>query len=367
MKLLICNLMKFFPLLLMVAIINLWVDPAQIYHSDYEEKAAKILVSGQNAAGMRNYNERKLQEQIILHETECPETVVIGSSRVMTMDRRVIGAEGTFRNLGLSGAGICDYLGLMGIYCKEDKLPEKIVLGLDPWIFNINNGEGRYEYLSDYIAFFMRELKDDSQAEGHADKYTSNAEEMFQFLSFSYFQNSIEMIEKNPHDSLIRNKADFYVTSEINVDDMIRYADGSIEYDLQTRNKTAAQAKHEAMQFVAGPVYQLEDFDRMDDGYLEMFESMVSWLLQNHVDVTFYLSPFHPYVYEFFSKHKDYRMVEVTEKYFRNLAEANKIDVYGSFNPVLLKCSDEDFIDGLHLRRNSIHKAWIKICMEEEY
>lgn len=49
------------------------------------------------------------------------------------------------------------------------------------------------------------------------------------------------------------------------------------------------------------------------------------------------------------------------EKYILNLAKRKRIDVYSSYDPKKAGCSEEDFLDGMHLRRSSVGKAWKKI------
>ncbi len=46
------------------------------------------------------------------------------------------------------------------------------------------------------------------------------------------------------------------------------------------------------------------------------------------------------------------------EEYLGDIAEDKGIPGYGSYDSTRLQCTDEDFLDGMHMRREDIYKAW---------
>lgn len=59
----------------------------------------------------------------------------------MTLSSKVIKNKEMIRNHGMSGAGVFDYLGILGIYESCNKLPGTVIMGLDPWILNESSGD----------------------------------------------------------------------------------------------------------------------------------------------------------------------------------------------------------------------------------
>lgn len=340
----------FFPILLLVILINWKIDPANIYQKEYEGNAANILISGQNIVGMNNYDERIFQEKIIEKSKKCPDTIILGSSRIMTLSSDAIEIE-NYWNHGMSGAGLFDYIGILGIYKKYGKMPKKIIIGVDPWILNDENGDTRYQSIMLYINEFKMLFNNKDKA---SFKIPSFDKEL-QLLSLSYFQSSIEFIIKTSNGK----RCDYYGTLEKDGhENRIRYIDGSIEYEKNIREISVEKVNNLAKSYIAGEIYQIENYKELSKKNSLMFEKMVEYLQENGIQICFYLSPYHPLVYNYLKENKDYQMVLQAEDYFRDIAKKRKIQVYGSYDPFLLECEENDFQDGMHLKRSSMSKSW---------
>ncbi len=356
MKKFLRKILMFVPIIFVIIVVNVIVDPAHIYKKSYEEEAAKLLLSGQNVVGMTNYDERIFQEEFIRNEPICPDTILLGSSRIMTLTDEAMKNMGGYRNHGISGAGIFDYLGILGIYESCNKLPMKVVLGLDPWILNENNGETRYQSIVKYINDFGEILPDFTKLEANA-----LSEKRMQFISVPYFQSSVEFLLKNP-DRIwdLYDNIGFYGTKERLVDETIRYIDGSIEYQLEEREKSVEQANKCAKDYVKGGIYQSEGYNSLSEKYCVLLEKLVEYLQEEGREVLFYLPPYHPYVYQYLVNNVKYKNIFEAEKFFISLSEKRNIDVYGAYNPKETECTERDFLDGMHLKRTSMKKAWRK-------
>lgn len=349
------KILGFAPILAMVMLLNFRVDPANIYKKGYESKAADILLHGQNVVGMLNYDERIFQEEIVKKREKCPDTILLGSSRVMTLSNDVVEMK-DYWNHGVSGAGIYDYLGILGMYNKSGQMPKQVILGVDPWILNEKNGDTRYQSIIQYVDSFRETMEGDKSKVQLKFPFF---EKELQIFSLSYFQSSVDLIRKEP-ELLKGPDFDFYGTTEKEAKEMIRYIDGSIEYGESVRNKPVEEVDKEAWQYVSGSVYQIEDYQELDPNMCLMFENMIDYLQEKEVCVIFYLPPYHPIVYEYIEGDKNYEMVLRAEEYFKNLAIGKGIQVYGSYNPEVLQCTGEDFLDGMHMRRSCMSKCWVK-------
>lgn len=102
----------------------------------------------------------------------------------------------------------------------------------------------------------------------------------------------------------------------------------------------------------------MENFDSLSILYCDLLEKLVGYLQNRKVEVVFYLPPYHPYVYNYIETSEKYQIVLEVENYLRNLALEKGIEVYGSYDPDLLGCTEKDFLDGMHMRRVDISKAW---------
>src|SRR5690606_22220124 len=104
---------------------------------------AAILV-GNNVTNIENYDERTLQRNIINNHHICPQVLVLGSSRTMLINSREFIGK-TFFNNSVSGASIEDIVAIYQMYDNRKCYPGKIILALDPWILNVNNGQNRWK------------------------------------------------------------------------------------------------------------------------------------------------------------------------------------------------------------------------------
>ncbi len=360
----VIKLLLFLPLLLFIIAINTTVDPANIFHAGYEETAAQLILSGMNVIGLSNYDERLFQQYAILGATQTPDTVFIGSSRVMEMSKDVSPDFETCWNAGLSGAGIYDYLGIIGLYATKGSIPNRIVIGLDPWILNENNGDVRYKSIAPYINISQNMIEDSNKFFDffslRYDLLAARINKYVQILSPSYFQVSIKAIKTNSSIISNRDQFNFSTTEESVSDEAIRYSDGSIDYDLTRRSRTIDEVDAIVKSFLAGDIYQMEDYYTLNRQYKTTLTSLLNFLENAGTEIIIYLPPFHPDVYDYLSSNPNYRMVIESEKYFRNIAEEMDIPVYGSFNPQLTHCENSYFLDGMHLRRDCIEYAFIQ-------
>jgi len=133
------------PILCVIIGFNYFIDPANIFRSEkYYKEVVGVLLKGKNVANIMNYDERLLQKEYINGISKRKEIFVLGSSRVMQISSSVFPGH-SFLNNGVSGASIEDDMAIYWMYRKKGFIPSIVVLGLDPWLLNKNNGQGRYE------------------------------------------------------------------------------------------------------------------------------------------------------------------------------------------------------------------------------
>lgn len=361
MKRFLFKLTAFAPVIMLVICVNIKIDPANLFKEEYEEKAVKILLSGQNVAGMTNFDERTFQKDFIIESEGCPDTIIIGSSRVMEIGEEVMDTK-DFKNHGMSGAGLMDYLGIIGVYQSKREAPNRVIIGVDPWILNGAAEDSRYKTIQEYADGFINIMEGKNQ---NISMYFYNLgkklQKSIQLFSLSYFQNSIKEVIHNPYTGK-DTEYNFWGTYEKKVDVGIRYIDGSIEYAAENRNRNVEDVDALARDYIAGEIYQLENYTELSVKNQNLLEQMVDYFQKKNIKVIFYLPPYHPYVYHYIVGHEDYHMVLEAENYFRKLANEKKIPLYGSYDPQIMGYVEADFMDGMHLKRAKLKRAFEEVA-----
>lgn len=109
----------------------------------YEKDLAKKL-SSSKAITTTNMDERKFTKYRIEYYSGKPDILVLGSSRTM----QVSSTSGNVLNLSVSGASVEDQIAFTVLALKKIK-PKTIYLSADPWLFNENSGQNRWESIKE--------------------------------------------------------------------------------------------------------------------------------------------------------------------------------------------------------------------------
>jgi hypothetical protein len=294
--------------------------------------AVKALSQGNIVAGLENYDERLFQKQIYHNFEKIPDCIALGSSKSMMIESNMVACQGKFFNHSVSDASLEDYIAITGIYAKDDKLPKKIILGIDPWIFNKNTGRGDWLILKDKYAFMLSQM--------NTSKVNKINETKNNYLQLINFDNTIYNIEHLNKIDLIK------VVADDNIDSSIKRPDGSIAYPYKIKFQSDEETKKNAIEYISGKVYNLEDFDQLSK--IQLFEDFIVYLQAHNVEVEFFIPPYHPIVYDYISHNSKYYNVLKVEEYLNSFALNHKIKVFGSYNPNKYGLRSKDFTDGMH-------------------
>lgn len=333
------------PIVLLMMMVNYFGDAANLFSDIYEKNVAMALVEGKNVTNVLNCDERLLQKEIIRNVRFCPDVLVIGSSRIMEIRSEYFSSK-SFLNNGVSGASIEDILAMLALYNQKGCLPGNIILGLDPWTLNKRNEQVRwlslrseYNTFLDTIGLSRLSVQTGSTLQ-RVKEIAKRAVKWYQLVSPSYFKSSLASL-------LLQDKTIHVTAGRVN-NTFTRLADGSVTYDPKYRNPDNTERNKRVADFTATGIYSIENFDRLDSNIQQILEELISFLIKRGVTVSFFLSPYHPAVYEKIVQTEKYKMVEEAESYYISLARQNNIHLYGSFNPHKLKLTSDSFYDGMH-------------------
>ena len=326
--------------------VNRIADPANISGDDMVIEMAERLLAGEAVASPGDYNEGLLQK-LILDEKD-PETVILGSSSVMY----VPWDYEDYQVVGLSGAYIWDYIAAIGLMDADDSLPERIVICVDPWILKTDHGIGRHDSISEYGQFeaALNAGEDWAQALKILDeKKTDNSWK--EYLSFSYFQSSVDYIKKwglsyalTPAEDRIRSMGE----DELDTCPCI-LPDGR-HTDLHVYDPDSIDEEVKGCIERRNLGYLGEDFTELSDQNVILFESLIRYLRGRGVQVDIYLPSIYPLMYEYIDGNDDFKGVGLEEKRIREMAMEYGITVHGTYNPSLSGMEREDYADILHIK-----------------
>lgn len=331
---------------ILMALFNYLIDPAGLFRSNkYELGMAKILAKGKNVANVSNYDERLFIKYLIENIKFKPETVVIGSSRVMQVippDNR------SFLNTCVSGASIEDLIAIYGIYKKNNIFPKTIIIGLDPWILNKNNEQTRWQsvkkdYYDEIDTYNIKNIQHNSQ--------NLEFKKFKELFSLTYFKASwVKFGEIISND----NPKLYYETNLDLTDSPIRRKNGTIGYAPDYRDSSPAKVDQLANNSINNQIYSINDFSELSNK--DSFEVFINNLLEKKIKVVFFLPPYHPIVYSEISTNIKYKNVLNAEKYFYDFAKKKHIPIMGSYNPKKGNYTRNDFYDGMHLKEEVVKK-----------
>ncbi len=327
-------------------------DSAHLFHSGYEKKIAESLNSNYFVEGVTNYDERLVQKfrlNSLPVGTEL-NTIILGSSRTMQI------SENLFRkrtiNLSVSGAGIEDYIALYHLAKKFN--PKRVVIGVDPWVFNAKNGLVGWKTLSDEFISESRDLGLSGEPTLKFNEYV-----WLQLINITYIKSSLQTNIKARLIAILNglDRQDLVMTASENPcpdKDGIR-PDGTRIYNSSFALLSPDQVESSAIQYATPPINLLSGFDMIDQNYWGLFKQFILEVA-NKSKVLIVLPPFHPATYKGIMGQVG--IIHDVELKLRKFAADNGLQLIGSYDPEKVGCNKFGFWDGLHPKTLCISKLF---------
>jgi len=336
-------------ILTLLVAVNYFGDAAKIFDTEYEKKMVEIILSGDYVTNITNYDERIFQKELITNIKDTPDVVILGSSRAMLIGDKYFSTKKVM-NSSVSGASIEDLIAIYQIYVECGLVPERIIIGVDPWILNDNNGQNRWKSISSYYdRFHNKEICSSNK--------TISIQKFKELFSFSYFQSSIKEIP----DLFIGQSQPIATKDKKNVT-MTKLTDGTIVYDADYRNKSQEEINHAINSYISGNIYSIENFDEISEEKWSEFKILIDSIEKNKIDLCFFLCPYPPLVYKNITNSIKYHNILSVEKIIRELAQEKQIKIYGSFNPFKLGFDETYFYDGMHCNEKGVFEIFERLC-----
>ena len=320
----------FTPVFALLVAVNYGVDCQGYFLGDtYLREIATMLFEGKNVVGFNQLNGRELEvlEVIVanMNEETTPETIALGSSRILQLTREMVGTS--FYNSGTSGGDFNDVLSVFSLYDKAGKLPKNVIIGLDPWLFNTDVDANGSNDPSLYAEFLTEKLGVPTEYEKKdLSKTWKN------LFDLTYFQGNIEYMLKGSNKSGAAQTVDDSALYQ--QDTEVKCSDGSLVYDREFRGWKQDAVDHAALEVANNGMFRLDYYTEPDAQRLAIFEKWLQYMQEKGINVIILLSPYHPIIYDrALSDTERYGGLFGTEKAARALGKKYNIPVYGSYNP----------------------------------
>jgi hypothetical protein len=327
------------PIGLLVVGVNYFVDPANIFSGEtYVSGISDILVKGHNADNVLNYDERALQEQMIIRLPFRPDVVVLGSSRVMELGSDFFPGK-TVLNCGVSHANIHDVIAIVGLLDSMHKLPEEMLINVDPPLI-CQGGTTEWQTLLPYHSYLTGKL----HLPADAGQRSLLLEKLGTLFSFEYFEDSMDFL-------IQRKSKHFRDVGTARPATYGRFSDGTVCYPASYTNPDTIKVAGDA-RVVGG-----REIVNLDPGKAKLFSTLVDYLIGRGVKVVLVMFPYHPEYYQTMNQ----RFENVFSSYdtlYRQFARAKGIPIRGGFDAVGLGIPMVEFYDSWHCSKDAVKKVY---------
>lgn len=373
------------PLLALMVTVNYRVDCSGLYQGDLTTRAiVELLLDGKNVSGFSQMDQRAVTELYIqlLADDRVPETIALGSSRVMQITGKVAGTS--LYNCGVTGGDYRDVLNTFYLLDKYDKLPQRILLEVDPWLFRADALDARsnadlYEEMLSVALGRSSGYQPPELSRGYllcdaaVQRVTGGSfslsslnitdETLSALFEPAYFQGNVLYYRNNRGGAATTEDGGTIPYHAVNAaylltnTDEVKLSDGSVCYAAGFRNASSDEVLS-AAHAQAGSFLYMQGYTALETDQCALFEDFVDYMQSRGVEIVFFLAPYHPFLYEYVSIYdvENHAGFFEVEPYLRSLAAREGIPVVGSYDPTLLGLTEEDFFDGLHVRSSGISK-----------
>ena len=293
----------------------------------FEDRLAEELATSKFVY-FQNMDERQFNFARLGGHLKSVKTVVVGSSRVMQVDSLMLNEP--VLNLSVSGASIEDHIAFSAEAIAQYK-PNRIIIGLDPWLLNQHDGQDRWKSINSLYAYWQANIRKNNELLDNDASYFSK--NMYVSKADSVWYRAYKKINMLDRPTPINGDAE--------ASDKKRY-DGSHIYNRAYATRTGEAI---AAEFGILRDYSIEKYEFDLVAEKKMLE-LVTWIQKNGVKVIFVLPPYHPDLYSLLADEK--QVILNIEDRFRNLARKYGVELVGSYDPRRVGCSKSEFYDGMH-------------------
>ncbi len=332
--------------------VNFIADPANIFRQGRitpESYAQALLHSDYGLYNPDGMIDERLLAKVVASKSFNADCVVIGSSHVMQIssERKSKALQnlcGSILNIAVSGGGLEDHITLTYLALEKYRngRPNKIILGVDPWIFAFEKNQAFTIYLDDYNLAKANiknlSIEIDKQLIPFDKKIMLKLKNL---INLEYTILSIKNIIK------YCLHGDLEITHAPKLDygiggyDPIRLPDNSYVY-----SSSYISSRVGVPVLFGGNTYQTNGVLNQSDA-ISAYRDLLIWIKSKGVEPIFLMTPYHENVLKA-PKSPNANALKTTEPIILNLAHELRIKVIGSYDPHVFGCLSNEFYDFMH-------------------
>lgn len=336
-KFVLKSLCLFIPIFLLIIAINFTVDPANIFRSTLTDNMMEAFLNHEGVEIVGDFNEGELLKKRIEALDRTPDTIVVGSSHVLYVDWQFE----DYINAGMSGEFLDDYFATVGLLEEYGRLPKRLVISVDPYIFMSD-----LSIRQDSLLPYAEKEKAISRGEEYTKKLDTgiSAERLKELVSFPYFQSSVSALIHGV------NTASINPTDDAGVGEKTKILKNGMRVPASSSFQSAQQCVWDAEWYVStGTIHVMTDFSELSENETKEWELLTDHLISEGVTLVFYLPSWFSVYYDEFEKNPNFSGVIKCEEYIRKMAAERNITVHGSYNPYVAGAENDHFLDSHHL------------------
>lgn len=327
------KLLAITPAWLAVPLVIWSVDPQGRLRPHPDDRTRAQLVSnGQAIVWPDAVNDRTFVRELIPLMPRR-EIVVLGSSRVFRIHQEAF-APRSLMNLGITCATLEELRGIVELLRQHDKLPDHLIVGIDPWTFNPRQLERSPDRCLRSAGAI---IPSSPRREWQRVALTS--------ISPAYFQLSLRSV-MSPARVTAASVTD-------DADGLFRLGDGSfvLSEPPGTHGGTVRErVEARVQQAIHDGVWSEYVYDSGD----ELLRRAFADLIQSVPSATILLVPLHPTFYDVVRTEPGCQRAFEQETWLREFGDQDGIAVVGSFDPARCGMTADDFIDASHANEEAM-------------
>ncbi len=367
-----------FNTLILFSIINFFVDPEQVYPKLFSNNNpvlkkfsnnnpvlkifSKELTSSKygiiNKFSKLNERDRKKGLAMFSEDADC---AIIGSSHVMQIssfseDKSLTEYCKSIINLGVSGGTLEDYFAFSNMLLKNKNTIGTIVFGVDPWSLKFDSDQ-RWNHIKNDFDKMKNRLK--IKWLNPNSPYTESL--ILNLINLEYLIESLDKLT-SIYRLMDKDKETFIHAEKFDLNkgisgSSVTLPDGSHAYSSEYINEQKLYMKT-FDGFNDYKISQLDGARWYDDNAINDLTNLVKFL-QSKFNILFVMTPYHPKVWE--HQQPTVEAMKTIENKVHMLAKQLNVKVIGTYNPVKIGCSKDEFSDGMHATSKCLKKLERKV------
>ncbi len=358
-------------LLTVVAMTNFIVDPAQVYPklfpsnepilNNFSKELSLSKYGILNKYNNLNERDRKKALAMFSEDVDC---AIIGSSHVMQIssfreDKALTKHCKSIINLGVSGGTLEDYFAFSNMLLENKNDVDTIVFGIDPWSLKFNS-DGRWNKIKSDFDKMNSRLDIVQQYPNNS--YTASL--ILNLINLEYLIKSLDELidkdrfkekEKEKEKELFKHAEKFEQNKGVN-GISITLPDGSRQYSAEYINESKLFNK------TFDGIHNYKISQKNEEWYEESATNALInlvKLLKPKFNILFVITPYHPKVWE--RQQPAVEAMKNVENKIHTLGKQLNISVIGSYNPIKIGCSKDEFFDAMHPTSKCLKKLERKV------